>query len=214
MMKKWLAAALIFLPLAGAEAIDPEHNPEHYLEKRLGPTDARRPSFIKALELLEERGARTLVETGTARDGATNFYGDGGSTVLFGNWAYDRKAILSTVDISEQAIERAKDATVAWASHIDYFVSDSVAFLENFGKKIDFLYLDSFDYDIANPTPSQEHHLREIKAAEKWLHEKSIVMIDDCDLPFGGKGKLVIEYLSNLGWKTLYSGYQVILTHP
>jgi hypothetical protein len=76
---------------------------------------------------------------------------------------------------------------------------------------IDFLYLDSYDYEWNNPSPSQEHHLREIQAAFPRLHENSVVMIDDCALPQGGKGKLAIEYLKERGWKILLEQYQTIL---
>lgn len=89
--------------------------------------------------------------------------------------------------------------------------SDSVRYLKSFGKQIDFLYLDSFDYDFNNPSPSQRHHLREIIAAYPWLTKESIVMIDDCDLAGGGKGVLVISYLINRGWKIAMQGYQVIM---
>jgi hypothetical protein len=55
------------------------------------------------------------------------------------------------------------------------------------------------------------HHLKEIQAAYSCLKEDSIIMIDDCDLPGGGKGALVIEYLCARGWVPVMSKYQVIL---
>lgn len=96
-------------------------------------------------------------------------------------------------------------------SRIHFVCSDSIAFLQNFGKTIDFLYLDSYDFDFNNPLPSQYHHLYEIQAAYPKLSENSIVMIDDCDLPHGGKGKFAIEFLTERGWKILENRYQVIL---
>jgi len=53
---------------------------------------------------------------------------------------------------------------------------------------------------------SQEHHLKEIKVIEEKLHGKSLILIDDCDKPGGGKGKLVISYLKERGWKFNYHG--------
>jgi hypothetical protein len=35
-------------------------------------------------------------------------------------------------------------------------------------------------------------------------------MIDDCDLSFGGKGKLVIQYLLDRGWKIALSGFDIL----
>ena len=98
-------------------------------------------------------------------------------------------------------------------SNLHFVCSDSVSFLQNFGKTIDFLYLDSYDFDVDNPFPSQHHHLLEISAAYPFLNENSIVLIDDCDLPHGGKGKLAIQFLMQRGWQVLMSGYQVLLIY-
>ena len=59
------------------------------------------------------------------------------------------------------------------------------------------MYLDSYDYskDREVQIKSQQHHLEEFKAIEDRLHNKTIVLIDDCDLPNGGKGKMVVEYM-------------------
>lgn len=205
--------ALIFcLPtlLVGAEHFLNKN--ARYLTNRLAKTDARYPSFLLVLELLEYRKAKILVETGTARDGDQNFSGDGGSTIIFADWASSHNALLSTVDISSNAIENAKISTLAYKENVRFFCSDSILYLQNFDRPIDFLYLDSFDFDFTNPLPSQEHHLKEIEAAYPKLHAKSIVMIDDCDLPHGGKGKLAIDFLLQKDWIIIYNGYQVILT--
>ena len=101
--------------------------------------------------------------------------------------------------------------------HLDDFVqlhlSDSLVFLENFDSAVDLLYLDSYDYsnDLEVQRKSQEHHLAEFKNIEGKLHDKSIVLIDDCDLPNGGKGKLAIDYMQKNGWKIVTEAYQVLL---
>jgi len=185
--------------------------PQEYLNHRIRPSDKRYDSFLMALKLLHQFNAKVLVETGTARNGDQNFAGDGGSTIIFGNWAAINQSVLFTVDISPDGLENAKKATQRYSQSIHFVCNDSIAFLDSFNQYIDFIYLDSFDFDSNNPKPSQEHHLREIIAAYPHLHERSIVMIDDCDLPHGGKGKLVIEFLLSRGWKILYKGYQTIL---
>jgi hypothetical protein len=76
---------------------------------------------------------------------------------------------------------------------------------------IDFIYLDSYDYELNNPIGSQLHHLKEIEAAHPFLRESSVIMIDDCDLPEGGKGKFAIEFLLERGWRVVKKQYQVIL---
>ena len=38
------------------------------------------------------------------------------------------------------------------------------------------------------------------------------IPLRDCDLPGGGKGKTVIEYMIRKGWKVDTSAYQILLT--
>jgi len=173
--------------------------------------DSRNNGFHTVLRLMRERNVHLVVETGTARGGHMAFTGDGGFTIIFGLWASLNKAHLYSVDISAQGIENAKTMVKPYMDYITFVEDDSVHFLKEFDQTIDFLYLDSFDYEKNNPLPSQEHHLKEIEAAYDKLKPESIVMIDDCDLPGGGKGKLVINFLTARGWKVVFKSYQVIL---
>lgn len=185
--------------------------PKEYNFKR------RRNSFRLAMQLMEERKAKILVETGVARKGLQNTKYDGASTIVFGLWAQKHQAKVFSVDIDAGAVEEARKEVVnhSLESVVDLNVSDSVAFLNQLNESVDFLYLDSYDYPKRDPEgqkASQEHHLKEIKAIESRLHEKSIILIDDCGLPGGGKGKLVIAYLQNKDWKIIYKGYQIMLS--
>ena len=119
--------------------------------------------------------------------------------------------MLYSVDVSERALLESLQAIPKLVSYVRFVQSDSVSFLASFNKPIDLLYLDSYDFVESDPLPSQQHHLNEIMAAYPFLHENSIVMIDDCDLPHGGKGALAIEYLLMRGWKIYAKHYQVIL---
>lgn len=191
--------------------LDANDSVKQYLDNRVPESNHRYKGYYTALKLMKERKVKVLVETGTARFGDKDFQGDGGSTVIFGDWASKNNAILFTVDILPLAVENARNASTAYAKNIRFTCGDSVKFLKEFKQAIDFLYLDSFDFDFNNPDPSQRHHLKEIKAAYSKLHKNSVVMIDDCDLPHGGKGKLAINFLLKRKWKVLYSGYQTIL---
>ena len=131
---------------------------------------------------------------------------------MFSEWAHAHPdSHFFSVDISQQNLDGAasgleyKDATTL-------VCDDSVHFLEAFEEQIDFLYLDSYDFELDNPGPSQEHHLKEIQSAYDKFSPHCVVMIDDCDLPHGGKGKLAIQYLENMGWHKVVEGYQVILS--
>ncbi len=182
------------------------------LEGKIPVSDQRYRTFYLAFELLKDRKAQMIVETGTAREGSAWCVGDGCSTLLFAEWVRRTGGTFYSVDIDEQALKKASQAIGEMTSSIRLICNDSVDFLANFNRKIDFLYLDSYDFEINNPQPSQEHHLKEIQAAYPHLTNKSIIMIDDCDLPHGGKGKLAIEFLLSKGWKIIANEYQVILS--
>lgn len=209
-MKFWALAYLLGVQFLFAAAST------DYLRNRIPVRNHRYETFRYVLELLDTRGVETMVETGTARDGASNFIGDGGSTIIFSEWARDHDVDFYSIDIDEKNISRSRSAVDRFVLNqkekIHFICSDSISVLSQFGCPIDFLYLDSFDYDIYHPDPSQQHHLREIQAAYPYLSEKCVIMIDDCALSGGGKGKLVIEFLLMRGWKIVKNSYQVILT--
>ena len=176
----------------------------------------RRDTLREVLRLLDERGAKVLLETGVARMGLEKSKGDGASTIVFGLWAKNNDAHLYSVDIDPEATRRAGVAVDAMGlgDSVTLVTSDSVEYLDDFTDTVDFLYLDSYDYhktDTAIQKASQDHHLKEINAIEGCLHDDTVILIDDCDLPNGGKGKLVIQYLTEAGWKVHMSEYQVIM---
>ena len=175
----------------------------------------RRVTFRKVLQLLDRTNAKLIVETGTSRYGLLGAKGDGAATIVFGKWAKENGAIMHSVDISEDSVKGSQAEVNAQdlGEHVQVHLSDSVQFLMNFEQQVDFLYLDSYDYskDLEVQRLSQEHHLKEFKAIEDRLHENTIVLIDDCKLPNGGKGKTVIEYMLKKDWKILIDAYQVLL---
>lgn len=173
----------------------------------------RYPTFLHAFQLMEHFDHHTIVETGTMRGGRDSCRGDGCSTLLFSMWASLRhNCTVDSVDILEGAVEKASNAIQDGGyGQTTIHKQDSVEFLHAFPKLIDFLYLDSFDYSMDKLAECQQHHLREIIAAYDKLHEKSVVMLDDCDLPMGGKCKLVELFLRQLGWKVIQREYQMIL---
>lgn len=205
---------LLILLISGANFphLCAETSPSCYVENRVTDETRRYDTFVKAIKLLRNRKAKVIVETGTSRNGDRNCNGDGCSTLIFASWAKDHDVAFYTVDIDKDALLNAENALGEDATVVNFIHSDSIAFLRDFNQTIDFLYLDSYDFDCEAPEASQEHHLREIEAAYPWLSNKSVVMIDDCDLPHSGKGKLVIEFLLERDWQIIMSDYQVILT--
>lgn len=175
----------------------------------------RRDTFLKTMELMNQFGAKIIVETGTSREGLKGAKSNGAATIVFGKWASANEAFMHSVDISEESVKNAQEEVdnQKLQDFVKIHHSDSLAFLESFNQKVDLLYLDSYDYsnDIEVQQKSQQHHLEEFKRIENQLHENTIVLIDDCDLPNGGKGKLVITYMLERGWKVLMDSYQVLL---
>lgn len=196
--------------LSIASLISAEITAESALGGLLGRCDKRYPTFHLALDIAHKRGFENIVETGTARNGASNCGGDGCSTVVFSRFASDKPIHVASVDINPDSVRESQQA-VAEFPGTTVFESDSVAFLKSFSGPIDLLYLDSYDYEPSNPQPSQDHHLKEIIAAYDKLHEDSVVMVDDCELPGGGKCRLVELFLSELGWRTIMKGYQIVM---
>lgn len=175
----------------------------------------RRITFLKVLELLDKTGAKVIVETGTSRSGLQGAKGDGAATIVFGKWAKENTACMHSVDINEASV-RGSQAEVdaqGLGEHVKISLSDSLEFLKKFDQKVDFLYLDSYDYsdDPVVQIKSQEHHLEEFKAIEARLHGNSIVLIDDCRLPNGGKGKMAVKYMLENDWKIMIDAYQILL---
>ena len=204
-----LILSMFFTPTFAAE--------KDYLENRC---DLRRVETLqKTLDLMQERGATCLVETGTQRSGYS-CQNDGCSTMIFADWARDHRALFYSVDINREAIEKVQRLFKSEGlknqvsfSHVGLVCSDSVPFLRNFGQQIDMLYLDSYDIDWQNPWPSQRHHLKEITAALPWITESTVILIDDCGLPYRGKGGMAIEFLEKRGWVVIAEEYQALLVH-
>lgn len=209
-MKNYIAFYIIFLPSIISAGTC---NPDLYLHSKISFSNGRYKTFTEVLRLISERNVRTIVETGTERwqEPQYCFDGDGGSTIIFAQWAVDYNAKMYSVDINEVHIQYCYENTKAFRSNLELILSDSVAFLQNFSDPIDFLYLDSYDYEEQNPLPAQRHCLKEVLAAEDKFTPSTIVMIDDCNIPGGGKGLLAIEYLLSKGWILHRNHHQVIL---
>ena len=89
------------------------------------------------------------------------------------------------------------------------------------------IYLDSYDLDFINPTPSQVHGLNEFKALEKRVKEGTLIAIDDTPNEFKkfnldydnphdfipGKGRLVLDYIDKnpKNFEVIFHDYAVVL---
>lgn len=173
----------------------------------------RYPSMKLALNLFHQRGGKTIIETGTTR-AENDFAGAGMATIFLGDYCKTYGKEMWTVDILPEAISLSKELTLDYKDVIHYITGDSIQFLTNFEKTIDFLYLDSYDYPIdEEPTQveaSQRHQLHELMAAFDKLNDKSVIVLDDNNWKEGGKCKLSKEFLIEKGWECLWDDFQSI----
>jgi hypothetical protein len=190
-------------------------------------------TFKIALNLLNQRGGKVIVETGCQREGDN--WNDGQSTRVFAEYARKHDTHLYTVDIKRENIELAEE--IVGNESVTYTAMDSIKYIESFKKNIDLLYLDSVDVPIPEMRkinesydekikdlkyeeiierfeelllPPQTHCLNEVKAALPNLHRDSIILIDDNWVPGGGKSRLAREWMFDNDWELLMDWQQTL----
>jgi hypothetical protein len=143
-------------------------------------------AYIQWLEL--KYGDLVIVETGTIRNAASRYMlGDGYSTEIIARYlkASQYKHEFYSVDLNTYTAQQyLKNRNLL--VQVNLVQSDSVAFLQNFGKTINLAYLDS-DNDATLA-------LQEFQAIEGKM--RGVVIMDDCDMDSHElvKGHLVIPY--------------------
>jgi hypothetical protein len=185
-----------------------EEQLKHIVEL-VNKTTKRAPSFGMMLNHVMSIHEPLIVETGCARQ-ENNFEGDGMSTTIFDTFIDYHGGEFYSVDINSDNIRFA----AATAKKANLTCSDSVKFLHQQSKvwvsqnrKIDLLYLDSFDFDMANPHPSSLHHIFELTAIMPCLREGTMICVDD-NFDTVGKGEYVKQFMDLIGKERIYIGYQ------
>jgi len=186
------------------------------------PIRDRSKSFLKVFEELEKKEEKDflIVETGCMRSpsGQFSFGDDGSSTYMWDKFVnyYDGKVL--SVDIDPVSVSNCDNVT---SDKTQVFCSDSVRFLWDIPAeiKIDFLYLDSFDFEPEEPFPSQIHHMKELCAVLKNIHSDSIIVVDDNlneeqfadinKISKGGKAGFIKDFMSNVDAELLFDAYQI-----
>ena len=194
----------------------------------------REISFRKIFEYLDTLDASqpmVIVETGCLRT-PDNWAGDGQSTLMFDKYLQDRPAggTCYAMDIDPSATTACRALV---GPNTEVLTGDSVVVLRDVaqqlrtrGQKISLLYLDSFDLDWRNVTPSAVHHLKELVSIYEFVTPQTLVVVDDAPTDVvcvesangrldvlrepvvGGKGKFVAEYSSQVGATRFFSHYQ------
>ena len=202
----------------------------------------REISFRKIFKYLDSQPTPIIIiETGCLRDPG-NFQ-DGQSTLLFDKYTLSREggSKVYTVDVNPACTNVCKKTV---SKNVEITTQDSVRYLNKISNeflknkiKVALFYLDSFDLNWRYPYPSAAHHLKELTAINRILHEDAIVVVDDSPAianvtqidkidqnsksenwkilsspspspTIGGKGFLVHEYASHVGAELVFSHYQ------
>jgi predicted O-methyltransferase YrrM len=147
------------------------------------------------------------------------------STRIFGQLCRDLNGRVRTVDIDAKRVQAALALLGDLEPWVEPAADDSVRWLKQLDGRIDFLHLDSWDYngERLNRWRSRWHCLREIRAALPKLAADAVVLIDDQNMDRAwwtgadyrpgekGKGALAVPWLLRRGWRVLAEEYQVAL---
>ena len=187
------------------------------------PVRDRATSLSMVFEILDEKKNKDffIVETGCMRadHGQLALGDDGASTYIFDDFINYYDGEVASVDINPDNVAHAQKMV---SDKTQVYCSDSVEFLWNIlsKRKIDLLYLDSFDFEPEDPIPSQKHHLKELTAVMKNLRKGSIIIVDDnlnapefewfTKIAQGGKAGFVKEFMKDIGAELLLDEYQII----
>ena len=150
----------------------PELLNNHFLVHSHGDHPSRE-TLSCALDRLAGREA-CIIETGSAAHGTK-------STLLLDSYVSHFGGSLDSVDIR---CEPALWLRAQCCNRTTLHVRDSIAFLKNWssafpGKRIDLLFLDSWDVNWLNPHPSSMHGLAEYLAIAGHLQKGSLLLVDD-----------------------------------
>lgn len=200
---------------------------QHTYESRLTPriSGAKRglhegiglryPGFRLAFELLLQQNKPwyNIVETGTLRNPGN--WKDGQSSVIFTDFVTAHGGTVRSVDIDAGACARARGAIKDQRFKVT--ASDSVSYLRDLPNKqeVDMWYLDSYDVDWQDDTPSAQHHLNEWLAIQGHIKSGTVIVIDDNARKLEnnkrtGKGRMIIEELERRNHTVLYDAYQIV----
>lgn len=180
---------------------------------RLG---VRREAFELMLQHLAACAAPLIVETGCARV-EDNFTGDGMSTLIWDAAAELHNGQVRSVDLAAANVAFARGkvgprTTIDCADSVAWLATQEAALIAE-GRRIDLLYLDSYDLDVANWQPSALHHIYELLSIKGAMRPGALLAVDDNLLIDGqhvGKGTYVAEYMARIGKPMIYQGYQWI----
>jgi hypothetical protein len=178
----------------------------------------RQSGFDYIFDYLKQRQNPLIVETGCARQ-ENNYEGDGQSSLMFDKYISEYGGDFYTVDLAKESVQYCQSkvsnkTTVVESDSITYLKKLNQHFLDS-KRKIDFLYLDSFDAPRDEPDVvymSALHHLYELLTIAPSLSDGALIGVDDNWIDNGklaGKGQFVFDYMQKSGRPLCHDGYQL-----
>jgi len=179
----------------------------------------RQSGFDYIFDYLKTLKEPLIVETGCARQ-QDNYEGDGQSSLLFDKYINEYGGYFWTVDLAEESVNYSRSKVISENSAV--VLGDSITKLKDLNsillqseKKINFLYLDSFDAPRDEPEVvymSAVHHLYELVTIAPSLANGALIGVDDNWVENGqlaGKGQFVFDYMQKSGRPLCHDGYQL-----
>ena len=179
----------------------------------------RQSGFDYIFDYLKTLKEPLIVETGCARQ-LDNYEGDGQSSLLFDKYINEYGGHFWTVDLAEESVNYSRSKVISENSAVA--LGDSITKLKDLNsillqseKKINFLYLDSFDAPRDEPEVvymSAVHHLYELVTIAPSLADGALIGVDDNWVENGqlaGKGQFVFDYMQKSGRPLCHDGYQL-----
>lgn len=146
-----------------------------------------------------------VIETGCSR----GIQGDGNSTPILAEFAAQKGVPFYSCDYDPFMIGIA--SALPYRVPPVFITADSKQWLSAVDQPVALCYLDSFDYQPESPEPCQRHQLSEFLAIERAISKGGVLLLDDADLPGGGKCKMTEAYIGAIGgWRLLNKGYQLL----
>jgi hypothetical protein len=129
-------------------------------------------TFKRLFQEMKDLKSPMILESGIASAGTH-------STYLFNEYVKKYGGKFCSVDINQELVDKhAQNMCPA----TQLVCGDSVSFFKNWAtsnKKADVIYLDSYDLDFYNPTPSAEHGLNEYNSLKPVIGKDTLMLIDD-----------------------------------
>jgi hypothetical protein len=203
--ENWLAD-MIFLAFDGQFDDDLKGH-----KKYQGGNNPRYPTYQLSLNLVNQLHpiSPIFLETGCQREELD--VGAGMSTTIFAEYCRRYGGQVISLDNNAEHIERCRGFLGDNLRFVEFREIDSVKGLKECRDiRPALLYLDSLDYPIGRDSEhleqrvaAQEHCLNEFWAIENHLDAGTVVLLDDNQMPGGGKTLLIKPYLESQGYVCL-----------